>query len=77
MAHVFWSERKEIVIFDCTRKMEEGSIGMAYSFVGAMKNGSLFSGKEILRTVLFKKPHVVFFANFEPDTKFGLRTATT
>ncbi len=65
MAHVFSSEPKEIVLFDCMRKTEEGSIGQAYALAEAMKNGSLFSGKYNLRTVVFKKPHVVFFANFE------------
>lgn len=67
MAHVFSSDPKGIVVFDCTRATEKGSIGPAYALAEAMKNGILFSGKYNSRTVVFKKPHVIFFANFEPD----------
>lgn len=67
MAHVFASDPKEIVVFDCTRKTEQIGIGPAYSLAEQMKNGTLFSGKYNSRTVLFKKPHVIFFANFQPD----------
>ena len=67
MAHVFASEPKPIVVFDCTRKTEHTGCGPAYSLAEQMKNGTLFSGKYNSRTVVFKKPHVIFFANFSPD----------
>ncbi len=67
MAHVFAQNPKEIVIFECTRKTEDGAIGPAYSMAEQLKNGSLFSGKYNSRVVVFKKPHVIFFANFAPD----------
>lgn len=67
MTHVFAQNPKGIVIFDCTRKTEEGAIGPAYSMAEQLKNGNLFSGKYNSRVVVFKKPHVIFFANFAPD----------
>lgn len=67
MALVFCQNPKPIVVFDCTRATEKGAIGPAYSLAEAMKNGTIFSGKYNSRTVYFKKPHVIFFANFAPD----------
>lgn len=69
MAHAFAKSPKKIVVFDCTRATEAGSIGPSYSIAEQFKNGFLFSPKFNSRRVVFKKPHVVFFANFSPDMK--------
>lgn len=67
MALVFSQNPKPIVVFDCTRATEKGAIGPAYSLAETLKNGTIFSAKYNSRTVHFKKPHVIFFANFQPD----------
>lgn len=67
MTHCFAQKPKRVVIFDCTRVTEKGSIGPSYSLAEMLKNGFIFSGKYNSREIVFKKPHVIFFANFAPD----------
>lgn len=67
MIYAFSKNPKRIVIFDCTRVTEKGSIGPSYSMAEMLKNGYLFSSKYNSRGIVFKKPHVIFFTNFEPD----------
>jgi len=54
----------KIVIFDYTRSME---LHVNYGVLEAVKNGMVFSSKYESRMKIFAKPHVVVFANFEPD----------
>ncbi len=55
---------EKIVVFDFTRDQEER---VPYSIIEAIKNGMLFSGKYNSCCKYFEIPHVVCFANFEPD----------
>jgi hypothetical protein len=67
MAHVYQANLSQYVVFDCTRKTEAGAVATAMALAEKIKDGSMFSGKYNSRTVIFKKPHVIFFTNFEPD----------
>lgn len=59
----------EIVIIDCPRH----NIGfMNYGAIEKVKNGLVFSGKYESKQMVFNSPHVVVFANQEPDrSKFS------
>lgn len=57
-------DEPRIVIFDFTRSMEDH---VNYGAVEAVKNGMIFSSKYESRMRFFPIPHVVIFANFEPD----------
>lgn len=71
MALSFAKNISRIVIFDLSRTQEakEGarSLDAIYSLAEEMKNGCIVSTKYASRTVYFKPPHVIFFANFQPD----------
>lgn len=67
MAHVWVNSLSDLVVFDCTRATEKAAIMPAYALAEKIKDGAIFSGKYASRTVVFKKPHVIFFANFKPD----------
>lgn len=54
----------EIVIFACPREKEDY---MQYSALEEVKDGIFFSTKFESNMVIFNIPHVVVFANFEPD----------
>lgn len=54
----------KVVIFDFPRTIE-GRVN--YSAMEAIKNGLIFSGKYESKTKIFASPHVLVFANFEPD----------
>lgn len=54
----------EIILVDCPRH----NIGfMNYGALEKVKNGLVFSGKYESRQIVFNCPHVVVFANSEPD----------
>lgn len=53
-----------LVIFDLPRT-SEGHIN--YSVIESIKNGCVFSPKYDSRTKRFNRPHVIVFANFEPN----------
>lgn len=53
-----------VVIFDLPRT-SEGHIN--YGIIESIKNGCVFSPKYDSRTKYFNKPHVIVFANFEPN----------
>ncbi len=57
--------KPKIVLWDVPRSAE-GYI--SYQAIESVKNGIFFSGKYESKTVLFNCPHVIIFANFEPDT---------
>lgn len=60
----------EIVVIDCPRH----NFGfMNYGAIEKVKNGLVFSGKYESKQMIFNSPHVVVFANQEPDrTKFSI-----
>lgn len=54
----------EIVIVDCPRH----NIGyMNYGAIEKVKNGLVFSGKYESKQMIFNSPHVIIFANSEPE----------
>lgn len=54
----------KIVIFNFTRSIE----GMVnYSAIESIKDGLVFSAKYESKTKVFNSPHVIIFANFEPN----------
>lgn len=55
---------EKIVVFDFTRSQAER---VPYCIMEAFKNGMVFSGKYESGTKIFAVPHVVCFANFEPE----------
>lgn len=75
MAYIFAQNPTRIVVFDIPRTAEIGTneferrhyLDGLYSLAEELKNGILVSGKYESKTVVFKVPHVIFFANFEPD----------
>lgn len=52
------------VIFNFTRS-SDGRLN--YAVIEAIKDGLIFSGKYESRTLVFDAPHVICFANFDPD----------
>lgn len=64
MAYIYEGER--IVFFDVSRTMAE-HMDHLYQFAEDLKNGSLVSTKYQSTLKRFVPPHVVFFANHEPD----------
>lgn len=63
IAHALPIEPK-LLVFDLSRSME-GHIN--YDIIEQIKNGNVFSGKYDSRSKVFKTPHVIIFANFEPN----------
>lgn len=61
---LFAYEGQRTVIFDFPRSAEEF---VCYSVIEALKNGIITISKYESRTFSFPIPHVVIFANFEPD----------
>lgn len=59
---------QKIIVFDFTRSQAER---VPYCIMEAFKNGLVFAGKYESTTKIFSVPHVVCFANFEPE-KFKL-----
>lgn len=53
-----------IVIIDCPRVAHDF---INYAIIEQVKNGLLFSGKYDSQQVVFNTPHVIVFANQEPD----------
>lgn len=56
-----------VVVFDLCRTSEQGAVTVVYEVVEMLKNGYLTSGKYDSCSLTFKPPHVLCFANFEPD----------
>ena len=55
---------EEVVFFDLARTREDS---VPYEVIENFKNGYFLSTKYEVRAVTFNIPHVVVFANFEPD----------
>lgn len=55
-----------IIIFDFARYVESY---VSYQILEEVKNGIFFSGKYEGGMCIFNSPHVIVFANFEPDTE--------
>lgn len=53
-----------ILIFDCVRSAEKY---ISYEAIEAVKNRIMFSGKYESKMMIFNIPHVICFANFEPE----------
>lgn len=66
MAYIFSKKPTKIVIIDLCRTNTEYLNGI-YSLAENLKNGYIVSSKYDSTGVVFEIPHVVIFANFEPD----------
>lgn len=64
LAYAYGSE--PIVCIDLSRTQAD-KIDHLYAFAEMLKNGRIFSGKYQSTNKVFDTPHVVFFANFEPN----------
>ena len=64
-----------IVIFDIPRSKQE-HMEQLYTAMEQFKNGRFFAGKYESKTMVFKAPHVIVFANF-PAQKFTEKGART
>lgn len=53
-----------IVVIDCPRSMQEY---ISYPGIEEIKNGIFFCGKYESKQIIGNSPHVIVFANFEPD----------
>ena len=72
MAYIFAQKPTRTVLFDLSRTTEptedkKGWLDGIYSLAEDLKNGRVVSTKYESKTVFFPTPHVIFFANFEPD----------
>lgn len=59
-------EGQPIVIFDFARTSE---MRINYEVIESIKNGRMFSSKYESRMKIYRKPHVLCFANFLPDIR--------
>lgn len=72
MAYIYAQKPTAIVIFDLSRTQEHSEerkhhLDGVYSLAEDLKNGRVVSTKYESKTIFFRPPHVIFFANFEPD----------
>lgn len=73
LTYIYATSPTKIVVFDLSRTNETTEeqrkhyLDGIYSLAEDLKNGRLVSTKYESKTVFFEPPHVVFFANFEPD----------
>jgi hypothetical protein len=65
MKYAFAQDISRVAIFDLTRTQADCMKGLV-SFAEALKNGVYMNSKYESRMVIFKRPHVIFFANFMP-----------
>ena len=72
IAYIFAQKPTNIVLFDLSRTTEatednKHRLDGIYSLAEDLKNGRIVSTKYDSKTIFFPVPHVIFFANFEPD----------
>jgi len=72
LAYIYAQKPTKIVLFDLSRTNEASEerkhlLDGIYSLAEDLKNGRVVSTKYESKTVFFPPPHVIFFANFEPD----------
>lgn len=73
LAYIYAQNQKRITIFDLARTVApdpdcpRGPLDVIYSLMESLKNGYLISTKYESRRLYFPVPHVIVFANFEPD----------
>lgn len=71
LAYIFAQDPKRLVIFDIPRTLDPSTNGdkmdYLYNLAEQLKNCRLTTTKYDSRTIYFPRPHVLFFANFEPD----------
>jgi len=74
LAYIFSKKTTGIVIFDLNRttapdpESKHSPMDVVYSLMESLKNGYLVSTKYDSSTIHFPCPHIVVFANWEPDT---------
>jgi len=66
MAHAYKENPAPVVVFDLPRTQIE-HMDHLYSFAESLKNGCIFSSKYNSSQITFRSPHVIFFANCQPD----------
>lgn len=59
-------DNQKIIIINISRTLEDH---VNYNAIEALKDGLIFSGKYESKTKIFDSPHIVIFANFEPNLK--------
>lgn len=68
LIHIFSKAGKvKVCVFDLTRTMEGTSDSVVYQLAEQLKNGYMTSGKYQSCALNFMIPHVIIFANYEPD----------
>lgn len=77
LIYIFAQDPKPIVVFNLSRttaptteeheQCKKNFLDGIYSLAEDLKDGILVNTKYEAKTVLFQVPHVIFFANFEPD----------
>lgn len=66
IAYAMPANGTKICIFDLPRTLE-GKDRLSYTAIEGVKNGITFSGKYESRCKVFNTPHVICFANFQPE----------
>lgn len=66
MAYIWAQKPTSCAVFDLSRT-QEGYLDGVYSLAESLKNGRVVSTKYESKSVVFPVPHVLIFANFEPD----------
>lgn len=73
LTYIWTQNPKPICIFDLSRtvapdpELRHGPLDVIYSLMEDLKNGRMTSTKYESKSVFFAVPHVIVFANFEPD----------
>lgn len=68
LLHAAGEARPRIVTFDFPRSVVQGDNDrVPYGVIEAIKNGMIFSGMYGMPPVVFDKPHIFCFSNFQPD----------
>jgi len=67
MQYLISKQLSRVFLFDLCRSNEEGSVNVIYEVAESLKNGFIVSPKYDSKSINFRAPHVVIFANFAPD----------